>query len=168
MKASELKTIEVDGRKIPKKHASFYRNFRDEVMLLIESKGKGKIGEFILVGPDLFHLMCRLVTDPRVRIKDKAKLFGAIAYFTSPVDLIPAAVFGPIGFADDIALSAYVINSLLSNTSQEVLREHWAGQGDVLETIQNIIASADDIIGGGFMKRLMKLADGEEVEEHIV
>jgi hypothetical protein len=39
----------------------------------------------------------------------------------------------------------------------EIARELWAGDGDVLEIIQRVIASADEILGAGVWKRLREL-----------
>jgi uncharacterized membrane protein YkvA (DUF1232 family) len=33
-----------------------------------------------------------------------------IAYIISPLDLLPEGIIGPAGYAEDIALAAYVIN----------------------------------------------------------
>ena len=55
---------------------------------------------------------------------------------------------------DDIALAAYVLNRLINAGHGELAREHWAGDGDVLEVIQYVLAKADDMIGSGLWKRL--------------
>ncbi|NUQ42510.1 MAG: DUF1232 domain-containing protein [Calditrichaceae bacterium] len=38
--------------------------------------------------------------------------FAAI-YFFSPLDLLPEALLGPLGFADDAALLAFVIKRII-------------------------------------------------------
>src|SRR5690606_39973905 len=115
------------------KHQDFYQNFRRKVRTWLEEKGSGyKYADLLLVGPDLFHLLCRLVVDTRVPAKEKAKLAMAIAYFVSPLDLMPEGLLGPVGYLDDVALAAYVLNGLLKSTDVDVRREHWAGEGDVL------------------------------------
>jgi uncharacterized membrane protein YkvA (DUF1232 family) len=103
---------------------------------------------------DLLHLMCKLSIDPDVSVKDKAKLAGAIAYFISPLDLVPEALVGPIGYVDDIAIAAYVLNGIVNNTDPEVVKKHWAGEGDVLENIKNILKVADDMVGSGLWEKL--------------
>jgi uncharacterized membrane protein YkvA (DUF1232 family) len=115
---------------------------------------KHKYAEFLMFAPDLFHLMCKLSIDPDVSVKDKAKLAGAIAYFVSPIDLVPEGLVGPIGYIDDIAIAAYVLNGIINNTDPEVLKKHWAGEGDVLENIKNILKVADEMVGSGLWKKL--------------
>ncbi|MFC1550906.1 YkvA family protein, partial [Candidatus Neomarinimicrobiota bacterium] len=92
-----------------------------------------------------------------VPVKEKAKLAAAIAYFVSPIDLIPEAIIGPIGYVDDIALAAYVLRSIINDTNPEVVQKHWAGDTDVLKVIQNILEVADQMVGSGLWKKLKGL-----------
>jgi uncharacterized membrane protein YkvA (DUF1232 family) len=108
----------------------------------------------LLFAPDLFHLLCKLSLDPEVPVKEKAKLAGAIAYFVSPVDLVPEALVGPIGYADDIAVAAYVLNEIVNHTDQHAVQKHWAGDGEVLVVIQQIIQAADEMVGKGLWRKL--------------
>lgn len=137
----------------------FYRRLRGQVRDWLGSEqGKSsRWGEYVLLAPDLFHLLWNLSVDPDVPGRDKAKLAGAIAYFISPIDLIPEAIVGPIGYVDDIALTAHVLHSIVNHTDPEVLRRHWAGEDDVLEVLQRILAAADEMVGSGIWKRLKRL-----------
>jgi hypothetical protein len=56
----------------------------------------------LLFAPDTFILLTRLARDPRVTGKNKVLLGSAIAYFVFPLDLMPEAIFGPIGYLDDL------------------------------------------------------------------
>jgi len=137
----------------------FYQNLRVKIRAWAQSEAgqKHKYVEYIVLAPDLFHLLCKLALDKDVPMAEKAKIAAAIAYFLSPIDLIPEAIFGPLGFADDIALAVYVLNSVITNTSPEVVQRHWAGDGDVLEHVKEILKKADDMVGSGLWARLKKL-----------
>ena len=113
--------------------------------------------EYLMFAPDLFHLLCKLTVDDQVMVADKAKLMGAIAYFISPIDLIPEAILGPIGYVDDIALAAFVLNAIINNTDPEIVRKHWAGEEDVLEVIKKILHVADRMVGSGLWTKLKHL-----------
>jgi len=89
-------------------------------------------------------------------IADKAKLAGAIVYYLSPLDIIPEMLIGPLGFADDIAVAAYVLNQIINNNDPEIIRKHWAGEGEVLEIIQRILASADQMLGSGLWNKIKR------------
>ena len=139
-----------------KQESDFYQKLRNKIRDWAHSDdGKAnKWTEYLLYAPDLFHLMCKLVLDKRVSSKNKAKLAAAIAYFISPADLIPEAIFGPIGFVDDIALAAYVLNVIINETDSSIIEEHWAGENDVLPIIKKILAVANEMVGSGVWKKV--------------
>lgn len=139
----------------------FYQRLRHKIHEWADSKeGKSsKWMKFLLFAPDLFHLLCKLTIDPEVPVKEKAKLAAAIAYFVSPIDLIPEAIVGPIGYVDDIALAAFVLKGIINETNPEVVKKHWAGDSDVLEVIKHIIEVADQMVGSGLWKKLKGLVN---------
>ena len=134
----------------------FYQKFREEMReWLMSNTGKNhKFAEYLMFGPDLFHLLCKLSFDKDVPVAEKAKLAGTIAYFVSPLDLVPEALTGPLGYVDDIALSAYVLNGIINNTGAEIVQKHWAGDEDVLNVIQQILKVADEMVGSGLWNKL--------------
>jgi uncharacterized membrane protein YkvA (DUF1232 family) len=137
------------------KHADFYRSLRTRITSWLEAHGEGfRHAKLLLVAPDLFHLLCRLALDKRVPAGEKAKLAGAIAYFVSPLDLVPELLTGPIGFLDDIAVAAFALNSVINSGQGEIAKELWAGDGDVLAIIQQIVSTADEMLGAGVWRRL--------------
>ncbi len=107
-----------------------------------------------MLAPDLFHLLCRLMVEKDVPVAEKVKLGMVIAYFISPLDLMPEAIFGPAGYLDDVALTVWVLHRLLNVVDPEVIRRNWAGDGDVLEVIKQVMKVADEMMGVGFWKRL--------------
>ncbi|HZK44122.1 MAG TPA: DUF1232 domain-containing protein [Syntrophomonadaceae bacterium] len=107
-----------------------------------------------MFAPDLFHLLCKLTIDTDVPVEHKAKLGGAIVYFISPIDLLPEAFLGPIGYVDDIVVAAWVLNNMLNHLDPEIIRKHWAGEDDVLKVIQQIIGVADQMIGSGMWEKI--------------
>ena len=63
-------------------------------------------------------------------------------------------LLGPLGYLDDIALTAYVINQYINETDSSIVRDLWAGDQDILSALKNIIATADKFIGSGIWKKL--------------
>jgi uncharacterized membrane protein YkvA (DUF1232 family) len=43
----------------------------------------------------------------------------AIIYFVSPIDVIPEAIFGPIGYVDDFGLLLFVLKLLTAKVEQK-------------------------------------------------
>ena len=109
--------------------------------------------EYLLAAPDLFHLLCKLVVDKDVKTADKAMLGMAIAYFVSPIDLIPDVIL-PWGWLDDIVVAAIAINAVVNHSDPEVVRKHWAGDGDVLTVIKGAIAAAEEMLGTKVWKKI--------------
>jgi uncharacterized membrane protein YkvA (DUF1232 family) len=146
-----------------KKDLDFYQSLRARIKKWLETgDGKSnKFAEYILLAPDLFHLLIRLMLDEGVPLSEKAKLGIVVAYFISPLDLLPEAILGPLGYLDDIALTAYVLNQLVNKTDDTLIKKHWAGEGDVLEVIQKIIHDADEMVGSGLWSKIKKRLDGK-------
>lgn len=136
----------------------FYQQVRKKIHALVETKGSGlKYAEFLLAGPDLLHLMCKLALDARIPAASKAVLATAIAYFVSPVDIIPEGLVGPAGYIDDVALAAVVLNQLMNSGGGQIAKELWAGNGDLLDLLQRILAVADRMVGAQAWAKLRKL-----------
>jgi uncharacterized membrane protein YkvA (DUF1232 family) len=135
----------------------FYQALRARITGWLASKGKGfKHANILLLAPDLFHLLSRLMLDPRIPAAEKAGLGAVLAYFISPIDLLPEALLGPAGYVDDVALAAFVLNRLINAGHGEVAKELWAGDDDLLASLQRILEVADQAIGTGAWERLKK------------
>jgi len=139
--------------------ADFYQTLRRRVRGRLGARGRlGRWAGYLLVGPDLFHLLCRLAADRDVPAGQKAKVLAAIAYFVAPFDLLPEAITGVTGYLDDVALAAYVLDTVVSKTDPDVVRRHWAGDTDVLDLIRRILRSADRMVGSRLGRRVKDLA----------
>ena len=137
----------------------FYQALRKRIRAWLESGGgSSKWAEYIMLAPDILHLLCKLTIDPEVPVKEKAKVAAAIAYFVSPIDLVPEAIVGPLGYVEDVVLSAYVLTSIINTVGQTVVTKHWAGDRDLLQVIQEILKIADEMVGGRLWRRLKGLA----------
>ena len=136
----------------------FYQKLRVRVKDWASREGKDStVFKYVLIAPDFFHFLCKLMLDSRVPGREKNKVAAAIAYFISPVDLIPEGLVGPAGYIDDVALAAYVLNSILNSVGPEVLEDHWAGDSDVLDTVREVVGVADRLVGSGMWKRIKGL-----------
>ena len=125
-----------------------------QAWLLTKEGASHKWVKYLMWAPDLFHLLVKLSLDEDVSARERAKVAAAMAYFVSSIDLVPEAIFGPAGYVDDIALVAYVLNSIVNNTGPETLRKHWAGDTDVLTVIQAILRVSDKMVGSGLWRKL--------------
>ena len=131
----------------------FYIKLRKKIEVYLK-KHENPYADYLLLAPDLFHLLVKLSLDDRVPSEKKAKFALVIAYFISPIDLLPELLLGPLGYLDDIALTAYVINQYINETDPSIVRELWAGDQDILSTLKNVISTADKFIGSGLWKKI--------------
>ncbi|MBV9495403.1 MAG: DUF1232 domain-containing protein [Acidobacteria bacterium] len=138
----------------------FYDRLRRSISRYLEKRGKTveKTAEYVLLVPDVFNLLWRLANDSRVSGKNKVLLGSGIAYYVFPLDFMPDIVPG-VGFLDDLVFAVYVLNKMLADTEAEVLREHWAGDEDVLAMIRRVIGAADTLVSKdflGYVKKMLK------------
>jgi uncharacterized membrane protein YkvA (DUF1232 family) len=141
------------------KKEDYYRTLRHEVKVWIDKKvgGKNRWAQYVLLAPDMFYLLWKLSLDPAVPVEHKTKLAIALAYFVSPIDLLPEGLVGPMGYLDDIALAAYVLDGIINSTDPALVRAYWPGEHDVLETIKKVLIAADEMIGKGLWQRLRNM-----------
>ena len=139
----------------------FYQRLRKRILTWVEREGHDhRHAGYLLYAPDLFHLLVRLTLDERIPRKEKAKLGIAVAYFISPIDLMPEALLGPVGYLDDIALAAFALDAVLNAGYGRIAQEHWAGDEDVLRVTQRIVAAADDMLPKDMVRRLLHKIGG--------
>ena len=145
-------------RQINRIQQNFYKKIRTDVKGWLNKNldVENKWSDYALAAPDLFHLLCKLSVDKEVPSKKKIKLVAGIAYFISPIDLLPEAFLGAVGYLDDIAVSAYILNDLINDVDPQIVRKHWAGEQDILDLVKTILANADKMIGGKLWERIKK------------
>lgn len=136
----------------------FYDRMRESIRKYLDGKGSmaGKTGEYLLLAPDVFVLLWRLINDGRVNAKNKMMLGSGLAYFLFPLDIMPEGFLGPIGYLDDLVFGVYLLNKMLTDTDAEILREHWSGSDDVLATIQKVLNAADNLVGSDILNKLKR------------
>jgi uncharacterized membrane protein YkvA (DUF1232 family) len=153
-------TMNDSGRQLPTERAHrFYDRLRDRIHFYLDRHGRvaEKAGDYLMLVPDIFMLLWRLTNEPRVSGKHKVLLLSGVAYFVFPFDLVPEAIVGPIGYLDDLVFGVYILNKMLLDTDPAILREHWSGGQDLLQSIQKVLGAADDLVAGNLMARLKKM-----------
>jgi uncharacterized membrane protein YkvA (DUF1232 family) len=101
--------------------------------------------------------VARLIADPRVPRRSKIVLGFAAAYVASPIDLIPE--FIPVlGWADDVLLMMYALDSLIDRAGPKVVEEHWDGPGDLLGLIRDVMGMARNLIPRRLIRTIDRLS----------
>ena len=120
----------------------------------VSIQGKRLMADAALMLPNIVKLIGRLLLDPRVPRRAKITLGIAAAYVVSPIDLIPD-VIPVIGWADDVLLVLFAIDSLIERAGPEIVDEHWDGPGDLLSLVRDAVGLSRSIMP----KRLTAIID---------
>jgi len=146
---------------MPTNNGDFYQQLQREIQEWLETRAgqSSKWGKHLLLAPDLFHLLCKLAIDKAVPDKEKARIAVGIAYFVSPIDLLPEGYVGPSGYIDDVVLGAYVLHGLIDAAGAEVVQAQWAGERSIAEIVDELIQLAPDMVGESLWARLKHLVD---------
>ena len=132
-----------------------YKWFRD-IVHEVEFNNNTDMLEYVMLLPDLFYLLCKLMTDKDVSKKSKRIVGITVLYLVSPINLVPNLVPG-LGLVDDVAICIYALNKIIADTDIEILNRHWCGTGKLLNIVNDFTAKADDLIGSGMLKRIKKM-----------
>jgi uncharacterized membrane protein YkvA (DUF1232 family) len=151
MSLDEPVEIELNPREI-----RLYDQLRAQVVAP-SVRTRSRIGDLLLLLPDLAMLLIRLSRDPRVPLSSKVIALLAAGYVLSPFDLLPELLLGPIGLIDDLAVTGLALSRMLNHVHPDVVRSHWSGQGDALDAIQRVSGWTEEQFTGrirGVLRRL--------------
>jgi uncharacterized membrane protein YkvA (DUF1232 family) len=113
------------------------------------------------------RLLVGLMLDSRVDRKAKIFAGAVLAYIFAPIDFIPELFSGLFGMLDDFVLSAFAINVILNWVDPAIVRSHWLGEKDLLETIQKGVKNAELLVPEPIVKKIQMWV-GRHVEKALV
>lgn len=134
----------------------FYNELREMVKEL-EEEYDNEVLEVLLLLPDMFVYLCRLIKIEDFSDEYKLKLILAIIYIVSTLDVLPEAIIvGPVGYIDDAYWAIKVIKEGFTDEviNPELLKEIWPGRTETLEKVN-------------FYYDLLKRVLGSELEDKI-
>lgn len=113
--------------------------FKDFYDTLIENldRFEGEYASFIDCGPNLFNLLCDLLSQKEINKDLRLEISAAIAYYAVPDDIIPEEIYGPYGYIDDIFISVYVLRKVADEFGYEYLQKLWKHDSNVREIMDN-------------------------------
>lgn len=114
-----------------------------------------KLREYALLAPRLVKLLWRLARDPRIPARNKAVMFLVAGYLATPIDFLPDFLPG-IGQLDDLILAALALDQMLNRVPENIVREHWEGDEDVLAVVREILDVATGFVPGWLKARLAR------------
>ncbi len=114
-----------------------------------------ELKEYLLIAPRLVKLIWRLARDPRVPARNKATLLLLTGYLASPIDIVPDFIPG-LGHLDDLVIAAFALDQILNRVPPEVVRDHWDGEEDVLQIVQEILDISTAFVPAWLKKRFAR------------
>ena len=149
-----------EGELPGKRLLSFYDRLRERVLHTVEKRG-GKMSEgavkTLLLVPDVFILLVRLMLDKTVPGSTRAMIGGALAYFILPADLLPEMILGGAGFIDDLVLATAVLSQAFGGELEPYARRHWSGPEDLRVVLRDISQTAQSLLGQNLYDKLKRL-----------
>lgn len=147
-----------DAPKTEQQYLDFYQKLRAKVRRTLAKRRKPskkgaptafeQLVDYLALLPDFFHLVVKLLFDPAVPARKKALLGVMTAYIFTPIDIIPD-VIPVVGWLDDLVVLALGLNKVFSGASEDLkaaARRHWAGDGDLFESIASVVATAESAL----------------------
>lgn len=156
----ELVDPEVRGLPEKERLLGFYDRLRHRMLAAAaERAGKNgqRVADLLLVVPDVFLLLVRMVLDREVPRSTRNLIGGALLYFLVPMDLLPEAFMGPLGFTDDLLLAAAVLSSALGPALEPIAERHWSGRPGVRKALGDAAVSARALVGESVVGRIARL-----------
>jgi uncharacterized membrane protein YkvA (DUF1232 family) len=124
------------------------------------------VAEALLLVPDVFVLLVRLMLDKEVPGDARALIGGALAYFVLPIDLFPEAAVGGVGFLDDLVLASAVLSQALGGELEPYAKKYWNGEQELRQVLHDISTSAGALLGRDLYGRLRRALAKRGVEVH--
>ncbi len=125
---------------------SWYDRWRGRIHAWVEANTHRALANLLVLIPDFLALLVGLVGDARVPRGLKTQIALALAYVIAPVDLMPEAVLGVLGLADDATVMVVLIASIrrFASIDPAILRAHWRGQQNFDELMDEAEALIED------------------------
>ena len=113
-----------------------FKDFYDTLIENLDSF-EGEYASFIDCCPNLFNLLCDLLSQKEIKKDMRLEISAAIAYYVAPDDVIPEEIYGPYGYIDDIFISVYILRKVADEFGYEYLQNLWKHDSNVKEIMDD-------------------------------
>ena len=124
---------------------SEFKDFYDTLVENLEGY-EGEYAYFINCGPNLFNLLCDLLSQKEINRQMRLEISAAIAYYVAPDDIIPEEIYGPYGYIDDIFISVYVLRKVAKEFGYDFLQNLWKHDTDVKKVMDDCYDNSLDLL----------------------
>jgi len=109
-----------------------YKDYHDFLEAEINAY-RGGVKDYIYYLPALFKALSGTLDRPELEAEDRKIVLTALGYLVVPNDLLPEAVYGPVGYIDDVFVCCLVIERLVKKYSISFVEPYWEKETDLLE-----------------------------------
>lgn len=102
--------------------------------------------KLLRAGPTVLHLLISILNHEKVSKRTKRMVAAALGYFIFPLDMLPEAIIGPLGYLDDIVVGIILVDHLLNGENErekEIITGLWRGTSGELEALRTIVRGLD-------------------------
>lgn len=125
---------------------------------------RGDYEKFVDYVPDFFKLLCNLLNEEGVSPHERLLINAALAYFVTPLDVIPEDIYGPAGYVDDVFVCTFVLKKLAENHGENIIKRNWESDEDAIEAINTSYEKSDKIVDEkGIKEKIMRYSGLSEV-----
>lgn len=110
------------------------------------SNYKGDFNKIIIYTPHFFSLLCDLLNEEKITREMKHLINAALAYFVTPVDLIPEEIYGPYGYIDDLFLCTHVLKKVADELGVEFLEKLWEPDEDLQDVLDRCYEESEKVM----------------------
>jgi uncharacterized membrane protein YkvA (DUF1232 family) len=155
----EMERVQVEGVELVSTGLlSSYDRLRRRIVEALDRRGSlGRaLSEPLMLAPDLLVLLARLCMDRDVSPASRRLIVGALAYFLTPVDMLPEAFLGVGGFLDDVVLASLVLSHSLDAELEPLAVKHWSGNQNLRVVLADVSGAGAALLGVSLYDRLKK------------
>ncbi len=101
---------------------------------------------FMKSGPLVLHLLISLLNHEQVSRRTKRMVGAALGYFVFPLDALPEAIIGPLGYVDDVIVGLILVDHLLNGENEEekeLIATLWQGTPEELAVLRTLLKGVD-------------------------
>ncbi len=129
---------------------NFYGTMREEIHKKEAQYGDDSSLEYILLIPDMFVYLCRILGDDTVPKEAKVEIVLALIYLISPIDFIPEAFIShPIALLDDFGIMLVALKRSIEGgyIDKQTFERNWPGRVDVMDNLTEWYEAVETVIG---------------------
>jgi uncharacterized membrane protein YkvA (DUF1232 family) len=101
-----------------------YEDYHDFLEKEIHAYGD-RLKPYVFDLPAFFRTLCGTLNEKKLAAAERRLVLAALGYLVAPNDLVPEAIYGAAGFADDVFVCATVLDRLVQKHGIEFAATYW-------------------------------------------